>query len=189
MNLVEVLSSAAVTTILLAVLAFLLRGLITTRLTAAVKHEYEQKIEMLKFQLQRENGEVLSRLQKDLDVVREKELGGHRDKLVAYRQVVEVMAQLYAEIQHAARSNNFDQGITDRYNQAWVRCYGYLSLLAPQAVMDAYDRLNDYILRILSGRSPIQEWPVSREYGLAFINAVRADVNLAAEPVVYGGDL
>ena len=114
-----------------------------------------------------------SRLEKDL----EKELGGHKDKIQAYRLVIDVMASLYSDIQHAVQTQvPVDQAIIDRYNQAWVQCYGYLSMLAPQDVMDAYDRLNDYILNILSGRSPLQEWAVTRSRALAFLNTVRTDV-------------
>ena len=165
------------------------RGLIGERLSAAVKHEYEEKIAKLRSQLQRENQETSSRFQKDLDVLREKELGGHKDKIQAYRLVIDVMASLYSDIQHAVRTQVFEQAIIDRYNQAWVQCYGYLSMLAPQDVMDAYDRLNDYILNILNGRSSLQEWAVTRTHALAFLNAVRSDVGLSGAPVEYHGNL
>ena len=189
MDIVQILSSAVASSVLLASLGWLFRGLIGERLSAAVKHEYEEKIAKLRSQLQRENQETSSRFQKDLDVLREKELGGHKDKIQAYRLVIDVMASLYSDIQHAVRTQVFEQAIIDRYNQAWVQCYGYLSMLAPQDVMDAYDRLNDYILNILNGRSSLQEWAVTRTHALAFLNAVRSDVGLSGAPVEYHGNL
>lgn len=155
-------------------LVWLLRALITERLTNAVRHEYDK---------------VLKGIEKDLDILKEKEVGGHRDRLATYRLVVDVMAHLYADLYQAVREGRFEPGIVDRYNEGWVRCYGYLSILAPQAVMDAFDELNDYILAAFKGHAPLQEWAVSRTHALAFLNAIRRDIGLTEGSIEYKGKL
>ena len=145
---------------------WLARNLIQERLRGAVKHEYDTKIETLRSDLCRETetgmvnlrnqlelkaGQELARLQKDLDLLKQKELGGHQDKLKAYRLVVDVFAETYSDLHIAFTQGQFEQA-RDKYNRYWVRCYGYLSMMAQQDVMDTFDRLNDYILKVLSGR-------------------------------------
>lgn len=185
----EIISSAVLTTVLLSALGWLFRNLIYARLSAAVKHEYEIRIKNLEAELQRQNNETFSKLQNELDILREKELGGYKDKIQIYRLVIDVWAELYSNLQSAFKKQVFDQSIIDRYNLGWVRCYGYLSMLAPQGVMDAFDQLNDYILKVITGRTPLQEWAVTRRYALAFLNSVRKDVGLVQSPVEYRGDL
>jgi len=187
-DLVTFASSTVATSSLFALLLWLFRGLIGERLKNAVRAEYDEKLERLKADLQREHGESLAHLQKELDVLREKEVSGYHDKLHAYRLVIDVFSEVYADVSAAISADDLP-GITDKYNREWVRCYGYLSLLAPQKVMGAFDRVNDYILQLLSGRVEAQPWVKSRELALAMINEIRCDVGIDTSAIEYHGNL
>mgnify|MGYP000220799916 FL=1 len=62
----------SVTTTLLAILAFLSRNLILTRLTKSVQHEYDGKLEALKAELKRHEGELLALRSGALDALAER---------------------------------------------------------------------------------------------------------------------
>lgn len=142
----------------------------------------------LRNQLELKADQELARLQKDLDLLKQKEISGHQDKLKAYRLVVDVFAETYSDLHIAFTQGQFEQA-RDKYNCYWVRCYGYLSMMAPQDVMDTFDRLNDYILKVLSDRQPPQPWSETRALALAFINCMRRDIGLIKGDVEYHGEL
>jgi len=187
---------------------WLARNLIQERLRRAVKHEYDTKLEafrsdlrketeiqltQLRTQLERESGQELARLQKDLDLLKQKELSGHQQKLNTYRLVFDVLAEIYSDLQIAFTPGQFEQvrveQVRDKYNRCWVRCYGYLSMMASQEVMDAFDRLNDYIIKVLFGRQQVQTWSETRKLALSFINCMRKDIGFGTGEIQYHGDL
>ena len=185
------------------VVVWFARNLILERLRNAVRHEYDVRLETLKSDLQRDTnsavtrlqaalerdaGEALRRLQSDLDVVKEKHVSGHYERLNAYRLVVDVFAETYSDLQLAISEQRFAQA-RDKYNGCWVRCYGYLSMFAPQDVMDAFDALNDYVLGFFGGSHPAQPWTETRGLALRFINSMRQDIGLARDAIEYHGDL
>jgi hypothetical protein len=144
-----IITTAGGTASLVGVVLWLARNIIQERLRGAVKHEYDTKLEafrsdlrkqteveltQFRTQLEREAGQDLARLQKDLDLLKQKEFSGHQEKLKAYRLVFEVFAEIYSDLQIAFTQGSFDQ-VRDKYNRCWVRCYGYLSMMAPQDVI------------------------------------------------------
>ena len=173
MTLFGTILTSGVTAVLVGLALWLGRNFIQEWLRGAVKHAYDTKIETLR---------------KDLDLLKQKELSGHQDKLKTYRLVVDVFAEIYSDLHIAFTQGQFEQ-VRDKYNRYWVRCYGYLSMMAPQDVMDAFDRLNDYILKVLSGRQPPQPWSEIRALALAFINCMRRDIGLIKGDVEYHGEL
>jgi len=69
-----------------------------------------------------------------------------------------------------------------------MRAYGYLAMLAPQEVMNAYDDLFDHLLFVINGQEPY-EWTKVRELSLAMLNEVRKEIGLGAAPIAYFGKL
>jgi hypothetical protein len=201
-NFETVITSSAITGACFAAVVWMARNLILERLRAAVRHEYDARLEVLRSdlsrqtetgltelrsQLEREAADKIARLQSELDLLKAKELSGLQEKLNAYRLVIEVFAEIYSDLLTAFSAGQFAE-VRDRYNRFWVRCYGYLSVVAPQEVMDAYDGLNDYVLGVLSGRRQPQPWSESRVLALRFINSMRDDVGLADEDIEYHGE-
>jgi len=198
-----VVATSGSTVVLISITLWLARNLIQERLRAAIKHEYDTKLEHLKSdvqketetavatlrnQLERESSQDLARLQKDLDLFKQKELSGHHQKPQVYQLVFDVFAEIYSDLLIAFTQGQHVQ-VRDKYNRSWVRCYGYLSMIAPQDVMDAFDRLNDYALKVLSGSQLPQPWPQTRELALTFINSMRRDIGLDTREIEYHGTL
>jgi hypothetical protein len=193
----------SISALIVAVLWFF-RELISSWLTVGIKYKYETNIEELraelrkdydieianvKADLQQANDEIHSKLLHELEIIREKEMGSFKDKIAIYRLAVDIFAELYVGLQQAFKDKAFSAELVDKYNYGWVRCYGYLSMLAPQEVMDSFDQLNDYILNIINKRSLIQPWAVTRGYALKFLNSLRKDIGLAKSDVEYRGQL
>lgn len=76
----------------------------------------------------------------------------------------------------------------DRFNRSRMRAYGYMAMLAPQAVMDAFDALIDRCILIAHG-SAKYEWSEVQALAINLLNEVRKDVGLDKSPIVYKGDL
>jgi len=99
-----------------------------------------------------------------------------------------VFAEIYSDFQIAYARGQSEQ-LQVKYNRSWVRCYGYLSMMAPQEVMDAFDRLNDYVLKVFLGRQQPQSWPETRKFVLEFVNCMRRDIGLGTGDIEYHGEL
>ena len=196
-------STSTFTVALLGAVLWIFKNTLVEGIKAAIKAEYDEKLERLRADLRRESelalalqraqseretSEALAHLGNELSLLKDKELGGHRDKQQIYRLVIDVLAELYEDIAVALSADDL-RPVTDRYNRGWIRCYGYLSMLAPQDVMDAFDAINDYILQLLSGRTSRQPWSQTRGLALAMVNAIRRDVGIDESPIEYHGSL
>ena len=59
-------------------------------------------------------------------------------------------------------------------------------MLAPQDVIDSYDKLIDYLIDVTSGVRP-HEWSDVRVLIIDMINRVRADIGINKSPIEYRG--
>ena len=66
--------------------------------------------------------------------------------------------------------------------------YGYLAMLAPQNVMDAYDKLMDHLLQIFHGTKQYL-WTEVRALAISALNEIRKDVGIDKSPIEYRGEL
>lgn len=85
---------AVTTSVLLAAVFWLCRKLIAVRLTATVKHEFDQKLETIKSELVRKNGELESLRSTVLQVVSGNQAHLSTRRLVAIDQVIRSMQAL-----------------------------------------------------------------------------------------------
>lgn len=133
----------------------------------------------------------LEETKRELDVLKEKTLRFQNDKILAYREITEIIAKLLA-IMDAENGRivgwDTDKGPVHEFNEQRLKLYGYLAMLAPQAVMDAQDDLVDHLLLTASGDVDYK-WSEVREKVLFLLNAVREDIGLAAGSIVYKGKL
>ncbi|VVP04670.1 hypothetical protein PS900_03024 [Pseudomonas fluorescens] len=133
----------------------------------------------------------LEETKRDLDVLKEKTLRFQNDKILAYREITEIIAKLLAIMDaENGRIVGWDtaKGPVHEFNEQRLKLYGYLAMLAPQAVMDAQDDLVDHLLLTASGDVDYK-WSEVREKVLFLLNAVREDIGLAAGSIVYKGKL
>ena len=144
------------------------------KLLADIKHQQEQSIEVVKF---------------DLNIFKEKHLKGFNDKLQAYRLMIDIIAEVLGDFDsYTTTGKPFPPERFDALNRARIRMYGYIGMIAPQPVMDAQDQLIDYLLQVAHGKS-VYHWLTVREYGLVLINEVRKDIGIDINPITYNGTL
>jgi len=72
------------------------------------------------------------------------------------------------------------------FNRERFRSYARLAMFAPQAVLDAYDEIVDYLNDVLE-RKATYDWPRVRTLSQSFLNAARADVSIGIGSIVYKG--
>jgi hypothetical protein len=133
----------------------------------------------------------LEEAKRDLDVIKEKSLRFQNDKILAYREITEIIAKLLAIMDaEDGRIVGWDtsKGPVHEFNEQRLKLYGYLAMLAPQAVMDAQDDLVDHLLLTVAGEVDYK-WSEVREKVLYLLNAVREDIGLATGPIIYKGKL
>lgn len=88
----------------------------------------------------------LEKTKRDLDVIKETTLRFQNDKLHIYRIIVDVIAKLLAALDAHESGRLQPQEANahfDEFNEQRIKIYGYLAMIAPQAVMDAQDNLID----------------------------------------------
>lgn len=133
----------------------------------------------------------LEETKRDLDVIKETTLRFKNDKIITYRIVIDVIARILAALDaYEGNRLSAEQAAArfDEFNEQRLKVYGYLAMLAPQAVMDAQDNLMDYLLKI-SHKNADYEWAKVRELALVALNEMRADIGINDNPVSYNGDL
>ncbi|WP_335943730.1 hypothetical protein [Pseudomonas sp. G166] len=133
----------------------------------------------------------LEATKRDLDVIKENTLRFQNDKIIAYREVIEIVARLLAKLdsKESGRLTEEDaEAYFDEFNEQRIRLYGYLAILAPQTVMDAQDSLIDHLLKI-AGDHVEYEWTEIRNKSLTLLNAVREDIGIGKGSVAYNGEL
>jgi hypothetical protein len=146
------------------------------------------ELERLRASLDAETRGRIASLESDLTVFRDKHLKTYQDKLMAYRAVMDIVATLIAELTVGASSKDeaVRAAFLSDFEKARLRLYGYVGMLAPQSVMDAHDRLMDFILDIVyDGHAA--EWTELRVLALAMINEIRRDIDAKAVPIEYRG--
>lgn len=159
------------------------------RLMQEDRARHNQELANLRASLEASNQARLAEIQRDVAIYQEKHLGAHRDKIDAYRKVVDVVAPLLAAFDRFALGLCTLQELRSaigRFDEDRIRLYGYLALVAPQSVMDSQDALMDYLLGVFDGSQP-GEWKKIRTLTLNLINEARKDVGIDSSPIEYRG--
>jgi len=164
------------------------------RLMETDRARHALDLEKLRAQFSRDAGVELEAMKRQFDVGMAHVLRETTDKLAIYRQIADMAAEVLGDFD-AAYIPQFIPAVTvdpasrfDKFNRQRMRTYGYLAMLAPQAVMDAFDALLDYLLVVATGREQY-DWPKVRVFALALLNEMRKDVGIDKEPIEYRGVL
>jgi hypothetical protein len=158
------------------------------RILEREKNKFRQELEELRVKLKHESEEKLSTLECELGIFREKFLKTHQDKLQIYRLIVDIVSSFLGNFQ-AYMVGKFPREEAEIqvlvFNKERLKAYGYLSMLAPQKVMDSYDSLVDELLNMLDGKP--YDWPSIRDLSLKMANAIREDLGVDSAPISYRG--
>lgn len=153
--------------------------------------EHQARLKKLESDLRHQVDSKLAHLESELATLRDKTLRAHADKLACYAFAVDSTAAFMSELSVILRN----QLGAARYQSAFaafdagrIKAYGHMALVAPQAVMDAYDKLVDYFL-LVDGNMESASWESARHLALNWINAVRNDLGVDPTPIEYRGKL
>lgn len=158
-----------------------------SRLMEADRAQHAKEFEELRAELTKTTESELASLKHELEIYKEKHLQGYVDKLAIYRSSSDVIVEMLAVFDEALPEGK-PLSVEDRvkFNRSRMQVYGYLAMLAPQSVMDAFDNLVGLLLGIIEGSSQY-EWPLVREKVLIVINEVRKDIGIDSSPIEYRG--
>lgn len=161
------------------------------RLMEADRAQHARELERIRSELHRETEEQLREAQNQLDILKEKHLKGFSDKVQIYRLVVDVLSDVLGDFDRM-KSAEFDLSESidnwDGFNRSRMKTWGYLAMLAPQPVMDAFDNMLDLLINITTG-SKSYDWPEVRQLIIALINEIRKDIAIDSQPIEYRGEL
>jgi hypothetical protein len=141
------------------------------RIMAKERANFEREITSLKASLEKANAESVEKLKTDLEIFRDTQLKAHTDKIEIYRMTIDIIVKFLINMDQANHSEVAKKDILLAFLEGRLRAYGYLSMLAPQNVMDAYDNLTDHIELIAYGKEP-NDWPTIRQKALQMINLI-----------------
>jgi len=161
------------------------------RLMEAERAKHSKELEGLRIRWQHDSEKSLADIKTELDIYKEKHLKGHSDKLAIYRLAVDIVADLLGDLditKLAATPLPDALQRWDKFNRGRIKAYGYLAMLAPQNVMDAFDALFDFLIMVAHGQKPY-DWSTVRQLALNLLNAVRKDIAVDTNPIEYKGDL
>jgi hypothetical protein len=195
-----ILGSVGTTGIIVFALSSWLGKVWANRLMDKERHSYELELTNLSADLESKNQKALANIKhqkeqslefvkSDLNIFKEKHLKGFNDKMQIYRLMIDIIAEVLGDFDtFTATGKPFPPERFDALNRARIKIYGYIGMIAPQAVMDAQDQLIDYLLQVAHGGKPYV-WLTVREFGLVLINEVRKDIGIDIEPITYNGSL
>jgi hypothetical protein len=156
------------------------------RIMAGDRAKHDRALEQLRAELLRANEEDLNKLKSELEVQRHVRIQEHQDKIAIYRLVADIVGDILADLDRLPANQPYPPDLDDRFNRQRMKAYGYLGMLAPQDVMDSYDRLIDYLIDVTGGTRP-HEWSDVRVLIIDMINCVRADIGINKSPIEYRG--
>lgn len=134
---------------------------------------------------------ILERERNELSILKETFLKEHNDKSTIYKVVIDVVSKILADLDKWTIGDLTPEKGKEAYhsfNEQRIRVYGYLAMVAPQAVMDTQDALMDKILLITQGKEKYA-WAEIRELALALLNEIRKDIAIDKSHISYHGNL
>ncbi len=159
------------------------------RLMETERHRHEQALTELRAKLEQTNQQSIEFFKSDLNIFKEKHLKGFHDKIQVYRLMIDIISDILGDFDSIQLTGQpLPRERFDTLNRARIRIYGYIGMIAPQAVMNAQDQLMDYLLEVADGNKPYV-WVKVREFSLALINEVRKDIGIDVDSITYNGNL
>lgn len=134
---------------------------------------------------------ILERERNELSILKETFLKEHNEKVTTYKTVVDAVSKILADLDKWSLGDlSPEEGkeAFHSFNEKRLRVYGYLGIVAPQAVMDAQDALMEKILLVSKGQEKY-EWSEIRERALVLLNEIRKDIAIDKNPISYNGNL
>ena len=140
--------------------------------------------------VRKQASEQLALLTAQLDIAKQAEIRIHSDKLQIYRVAIDIVAEMLVVLEkHQAGTLTPAEGAAavEQFEKSRLQLYGYLGMLAPQAVMAAQDALMESLQGAIEG-SGSRDWKTMRTHALGLLNEIRRDVGIDKDPIEYRGN-
>jgi hypothetical protein len=148
---------------------------------------FERELAELKSKLEKENSQSVEKLKTDLEIFRDTHLRGLSDRLEAYRHAIDIISDLCTDVHNVGTNHELGNKVVTEFNRGRLKAFGYLSILAPQDVMNAYVVLTDYLFAVATGGAKY-DWIEIRRLTYILVNAIRMDIGIADKELVLGKD-
>ncbi|WP_342315390.1 hypothetical protein [Lysobacter sp. FW306-1B-D06B] len=150
---------------------------------------HAEDLQKLRVRLEGQANTELEHLKSELGITSAKRMRDAQDKMAIYRLVVDIVADILSDFD-LSQDNTLPDARErfDRFNRGRMKAYGYMAMLAPQKVMDAFDEVIDHLLEIAQGTRNYH-WPEVRELAIALVDEIRKDVGLDQDAIRYNGRL
>lgn len=135
------------------------------------------------------HSEALEGIKKELDLLKQKEITRHFDKLAIYKDIVHLISEILRELEAVTikKQGAVNPDVEHSFALCRHKAYGYLSLISTQAVMDKYNEMIDFFIPIMY-EDQSASWEDMREKADALLNAMRLDLGLKEGDIVYRGN-
>lgn len=135
------------------------------------------------------HSEKLESIKTELDLLKQKDVTRHHDKLSTYRDVIKIISEILRELEAVATGRQ--QNITDEAEKYFsinrTKAYGYIALVSNQEVMDRYNDLFDFLIPIIyEGKQGA--WAEMRSKADDMLNAMRRDLGINEGDITYRGE-
>ena len=135
-----------------------------------------------------EHSKILESLKNELDLLKQKELTRHFDKLAIYKDIVHVVSEILRELEAVATSKK--ESISPDVEHSFAlnrnKAYGYISLVSSQEVMDKYNEMIDFFIPLIyEGQK--STWVEMRLKADSMLNAMRLDLGIQDSKITYRG--
>lgn len=163
----------------------------TARIARNEQAEQDQALARLEANLRGKIDILLAKEQSKLDLLREQAKRLHDDKLACYSRAIALIAEFAAEADEVRMGLKTAEDFRNaylRFNRERLPAYSHMALVAPQTVMDSFDRLVEYIIKLMKGDN-VYDFPSVRRLALNWINEARKDIGINSDPIEYRGHL
>jgi hypothetical protein len=135
------------------------------------------------------HSEALESIKKELDILKQKELTRHFDKLAIYKDIVHLVSEILRELEAVATSkqDKINPEIEHSFALSRNKAYGYITLVSNQEVMDTYNDMIDFFIPVMyEGKE--ESWVDMRSKADIMLNAMRSDLGIQDSKIIYRGE-
>ncbi len=134
------------------------------------------------------HSEKLESIKTELELIKQKDVTRHNDKLAIYRDVVHVISETLRELEAITlgKQENLSVEVERSFALNRNKAYGYISLVSSQEVMNRYNELIDFFTPLMyEGQK--SSWTEMRTKADAMLNAMRHDLGINEGDITYQG--
>lgn len=135
------------------------------------------------------HAKLLENIKNELDIIKQKDLTRHHDKLTLYRDIVCIISEILRELEAIStlKQETISEDVERSFSLNRTKAYGYISLVSSQEVMDRYNDMIDYFIPIIyEGKT--SPWKEMRSKADSLLNSMRKDLGINDEEIFYRGE-